>query len=454
VRQDSPFVVIWRRKTIIIVTLLVFAAAAAAVSKSLDKVYAAESKLLIALPSDLQSFTTVQASQDVARSYGEVIKSTNLANLVAQRMGGGFDADSVAEATTFEPLRETQLLEIRAEDPDPATARRLANTYAQVFTDYATQRLAPTTKARVSLADAAPLPDDPVRPRPTLYTLLAAFVGLALGLLLAFIRERLDRRLRTPEEVEALFEPPVIGRIPRRARTQSSAAMVTESFRLLRTNLRFSGLGGEPRSLAVTSGREAEGKTTVVTQLALVSAEAGLNVVVIDGDLRRPGLEKSVVAEFSEPLSPGLSNYLVEAASLDEVVHSSGKANISILPPGPLPPSPATLLQTDRAQRLVPALLERADLVLVDCPPLNVAADASLISGWVEGVLFVVDLQTSDHVSVRDGLRQLEAVHASVTGLILNRDRTAESDSYAYYVARDRAAGDGRGARRGDRVGA
>ena len=128
--NDSPILVIWRRKAIIIATFLIFAGTTAIVSKSLEPVYATESKLLIALRADTPTFDSVQAAQSVARSYTEVIKSPNVARAVAQRLGPGASDRRVVAASSFEPLRETQLLQIRAEDPDPLQAKRLADTYA------------------------------------------------------------------------------------------------------------------------------------------------------------------------------------------------------------------------------------------------------------------------------------------------------------------------------------
>jgi succinoglycan biosynthesis transport protein ExoP len=104
------------------------------------------------------------------------------------------------------------------------------------------------------------------------------------------------------------------------------------------------------------------------------------------------------------------------------------------VPPGPLPPSPSALLESRRARGLIGALLERADLVIVDCPPLGIGADASVISSWVDGVVMVVDLASSTDRAVIAGLRQLDAVQADALGLVLNRDREAEPTSYGYYM--------------------
>jgi capsular exopolysaccharide synthesis family protein len=435
VRDDSPLAIIWRRRVLIGATFLVFVVAAAVVSKSLEKVYSTHSTLLVALEAAEQSFDSVQASQAVARSFADIIDSPNIAGEVAVALGDGSSARAARElgyATNFEAVSETQLLEVHAEDPDPARAKRIADTYAIVFIDYARRNLAETTKAMISLADPAPLPRSPTRPKPTLYTLIAAFLGLALGLALGFLRDRLDHRLRTSQDVELRFEAPVLARVPRRRRSKKSISAFLESYRVLRASLQFSTVGSPARSIAVTSGEAGEGKTTTVMQLAMASAEMGLKVIVVEADFRRPWLQRAFMPGRVESLLPGFSNYLVGEASVEEVIHPTGLPNISIVPAGPLPPTPSTLLESRFGNRATADLLSPADLILIDCPPLSAGADASLIATWVDGLIVVVDLGSSTVTTVRGALKSLEATHARVLGLVLNRDPSLEKGSYGY----------------------
>ena len=412
---------------------LAFVVTAAVVSKTLQKVYVTESTLLVALPADRASFDSVQASQAIARSYADIIESPNVAQLVANRVPEG-DRGDILGASTFEPVEQTQLLRISVEDPSPERAQQVANAWADVVSEYARERLQSTTGATVTVADRAPLPTAPDRPKPTIYTLVAGLFGLALGLALAFLRDRLDRRLRTSDDVEERFDVPVLARIVRRGRSDHSVTAFREAFRILRTNLQFASGGGQLRSIAVTSSQEGEGKTTSVAQLANSFAEVGMRAIVVEADFRRPALQKEMMPDRDEPLRPGFSNYLVEAADLDDVIFPSGRPNIDLIPAGPLPPSPSALLESRRGRSAVRDLYNEADIVLIDCPPLTIGADASVIAGWVDGVILIVDLQSSTHESVREALRQLEAVQAPVLGLVLNRDRGAEPSSYDYYT--------------------
>jgi capsular exopolysaccharide synthesis family protein len=433
-KNDSPLAVIARRKWIVIGVFLAFVVTTAVVSKILEKVYVTESTLLVALPADTSSFDSVQASQAIARSYAGIIESPNVARLVADRLPDTPDPDDILAKTTFEPVEQTQLLEIGVEDPSAGRAKQIADTWAEVATEYARTRLEPTTGATLTVADRAPLPTSPARPKPTLYTLVAAIIGLAIGLGAAFLRDRLDRRLRTSEDVEERFETPVLARIPRRGRSARSVTAFREAFRILRTNLQFAGHGTRLRAVAVTSGQAGEGKTTTVAQLAMVCAELDQHVIVIEADFRRPGLQRELISDRDEPLRPGLSNYLVEAAELEEVMFPTNSPNVDIVPAGPLPPSPSALLESRRGQSLVQELCDNhADVVLIDCPPLTIGADASVVAGWVDGVVLVIDLHSSTYDTVREAMRQLDAVQATTTGLVLNRDPGAEPASYDYY---------------------
>jgi len=430
--ESTPLDVILRRKWIVVATVLIFTVVTGLVSSTLQKVYSTSSTLLVAQPRDAQTFDAVQAAQVIARTYSNLLKSPNVADLVAQRLGGQTTKDEIQGAISIEPISETQLVRITAEDPDPERAKSIADEYANVFIARSRTSLAATTETNVTLADEAPLPDQAVRPKPTLYTLIAAILGLAAGLGLAFLRERFDTRLRSLDEIESAFHLPVLARVPRRGKTDTSIAAFTEAFRVLRTNLQFATPDGAPATIAITSGQEGEGKTTTASQLALVTAATGTNVVVVEADLRRPGLQRFFVPDEEAPLRPGLSNYFLGGASLDEIIHPTTVPTVEFVPAGPTVPSLSGLLESERGRTAIEDLGSSADMVILDCPPLGLGADAATVAGRVDGVIVVVDLETATEQTVRQALRQLESVRARVLGFVLNRDRTMEPVIYGY----------------------
>jgi len=408
----------WRQRLLVLGIFLLIVGATAVLSKSLPKVYSSTSTL-ISLAGDEQTFDSVQAGQSLARSYADIMESPLIARLVAQRLGRPQDVEEIARSASFEPLTETQLLKVTAEDRDPETARRVADTYSTVFIDYSGRRLSPATGSRIALAVPAQRSDQAVRPRPTLNVLVAMMLGLPLALGLGFLRDRVDQRIRTTEDVEGRYHLPVLGEIPARGRSARSQAAFFEAVRTLRTSLRLSSLAtGVPDTLAVVSSRRREGKTTLVVNLALAAAEVGSKVTIVDTDLREPAVQHQLLGP-GPPLCPGLADYLSGRASVDEILHPTGHDDVSLVPAGSAPSDLSeTLFAGPRARTLVDLVAE-ADLVLVDTPPLEAGGYGSLVSGWVDSVLAVVSLERSNGPRTDVALSQLERAGASVRGIVV-----------------------------------
>lgn len=429
--KERPLQVIWRRKWIVLVTFLVFTAGTGIISKSLPKVYSTATTMLIAQPDAKQSFDSVQAAQSVARSYADIIASPNFAERVADELGAGFSRDELTGATSFEPVPETQLLKVSAEDESPARAKQIADTYASVFTGYATANLARTTGANVSLADGAPIPRSPARPKPTLYTLVGSILGLVLGLGLAFASSFLDRRVRSDEELNEILGHPILAHIAL-ARNHRTRVLNEEAYRVLRTNLEFVRPDKPLRTVAVVSPSAEEGKTSTVLNLGRAISEVGDRILLVEGDMRRPALQKALIPELEEPLRPGLSNVLSGTAEVSEAIHPTGDPNISIVPAGPVPPTPSTLLDSERGHKFLKLLEAKSDIVIVDTPPLSVGADAALLAANADETLMVVDTKRSSVKAITNALQGLELVKATLAGAIVNRVRDSTNESYAY----------------------
>lgn len=430
-REESLPGIVWRRKWIVLATFVAFVVATAAISYALPKVYSTSSTLLVARTATAQNYDSVQVSQVVARSYADILDSPNIANLVARRLDHGATGSGLQAKVSVETVPDTQLMKITAEDSSPAEAKAIADAYAQVFIEYQRKRLAPITNVSVSLADAAPLPGSPDRPKPLIYTAIGAILGLFAGIALALLRERLDSRLRSAEEIEADFSLPVLARLPPRGRTEQTRAAFTEAFRVLRTNLEFASPDERtPRLIAVTSESGREGKTTVAAQLALVSATTGQRVLCVEADMKRPDLQAFFRRDDTPgALSPGLSNYLVGDLEPSAVSHPTGVPGVDLVPSGPPVPSLSGLLESERGRTAMQRLAAEADLVVVDCPSLRSGADAATLAGRADGVILVVDLQDATRQSVRDALKRLESVRARVLGFALNNDHTAGAPS-------------------------
>ncbi len=204
---------------------------------------------------------------------------------------------------------------------------------------------------------------------------------------------------------------------------------VTESYRVLRTNLQFLVLDRPLKSMVVTSAAPGEGKTLTTANLAIVIAQGGDRVVVVDADLRRPALHRA----FGLPNRPGLTNVLVGGAALDSALQETNIGGLQVLTSGPIPPNPAELLASRAMRDLLAELGERFDMVVVDSPPALPVTDALVLSRSVDGVLMVVTAASTPYQVVQRACDALKKVQARLLGVVLTQVRFGGPLDYYYY---------------------
>lgn len=424
---------------LVLATAVMTAIAAALMTSTLDDVYQATSRLIIVQPERPGDLGGIQAAQITARTYSEIMRSPNISRLVEARLSKRSAAAAGARGgVEVRPVPETQLIAIIAEGPTPEAAGQLAEAYTNVVVEYAESNLEPTTRARLSIADPATVQQDPVRPKPTLYVLLAGLIGLALGIGAAVFREQMDARLRSAQEIEDTFEIPVLGRIPRRGRSAPHLAVYQEAFRLLRVSVGQLLAGRSANSVAITSASSGEGKSTVTLGLALAASEAGQRVVVVDGDVQR-GVQSRLLKAQAPPGAPGLADVLLKRVSLEDVLTPTSIKGVRLLPAGRFVGALSSAVETAHARALLSELADHADIVLIDCPPLRAGADASVLTASAGSVLLVSRIKRTSRPEMREALQQLQRVHADVIGCVVNGDPLA-AEPYGYLTEpRERA---------------
>jgi len=203
---------------------------------------------------------------------------------------------------------------------------------------------------------------------------------------------------------------------------------VAEAYRILRTNIQFSSLDKPLRTLLVTSASPEEGKSTTLANLAVTFAQAGNEVVVVDSDLRRPSLHKL----FDLPNERGLTTFILEDPDREPPVQATEVERLRVLTSGPLPHNPSELLGSQRMERAIAALRERADLVLFDCPPVVAVADAAVLGRRLDGCLLVVSVGKTRRDHALRAKRLLDKASVNVLGAVLNNARFDPS-LYRYY---------------------
>ena len=435
-RRDDTWRVLWKSKWLVAAIVVVVAGTTAVLSKLQTPVYVADAKLIVSQPAQQGGgFDSQRASEAFARTLNELIRSENVAQLVRPRLSFPVEAREALGKMSFAPVNETQLIEISAEDTVPVRAQELANVWAAAFVEYATRTLANTSPSKVSIADLAVLPQQPSRPKPTLYTAVAFVLGLSAAVGFVLIRNRLDTRVDDIDTLAEEFGVPVLATIPRRGKSANAGERFEEAVRVLRTSLQFA-TDLPLRAIAVTSAGEGEGKSTITAELARSFALLALvdqAVLAVDADLRRPTLHARLGFEEKDRGSRGLSNYLLGQATFDACVRETDLSALRLLSAGALPPNPSTMLGFAASREALGRLRERAEVVIVDTPPVAAGADASIVATEMDGVVLVIDLAKSRRDDIRATLDQMRRVNALVLGFVVNRVTLADRIAAGYY---------------------
>ncbi len=298
--------------------------------------------------------------------------------------------------------------------------------------------------SNISVVDRAQVPLAPSKPRRAQNLLLAVAVGLLGGVCFAFFFEYLDTNIRDAKEVETVLRVPTLGLVPSRAAVDGQrgrwlgllngdgdeesepfalvthtavASSLAETFRTLRLSLLHSALERPPKTLLVTSVQTGEGKTSIATNLAITLAQSGAGeVLLIDGDMRRPHLHKLLEV----PLTPGLSALLAGEVELAEALRPTSIPQLSVIPAGRTPLNPGELLASTRLSRVLEVLRGRFAHIVLDAPPLHGMSDAMTLATRVEGVLLVLRQGWVSRDAAGRAVHLLASVRARLLGVVLN----------------------------------
>ena len=305
------------------------------------------------------------------------------------------------------------------------------------------------TASNILVVDQAEMPMGPYKPNKRLNLLLAAVVGLFLGVGLAFFFEYLDNTIKTPEDVEQLIRLPSFGMVPeisngRRRRLEKGIScpvelityghpksMLSEAYRGIRSSILLSVSEKPPKKIAITSPNPAEGKTTTAINTAIALSQTGARVLLIDADLRKPRLHKI----FNHDNGQGLSNFLSGHGALKSVIKASEVPNLFYIPSGPIPPNPSELLGSNLFKKMMGFLEARFDHIVFDSPPVLGFADSIILSTSVDGVILTVLSGKTPRETLLRAKEALQQVKTKIIGVVINRVDIRRSD-YGYYYYR------------------
>jgi len=293
----------------------------------------------------------------------------------------------------------------------------------------------------ISVVDRALAPDRPSSPRVLVNLVLALIVGTGLGFVLALVFDQMDESISEPSQVTNVLGIPLLGAIPKSKGDSPSNLLedpksdLAEAYIAVQTSLAFSSEQGTPPTIAVTSTRPGEGKSTTAYAIARALGRTGKSVLLLDGDMRSPSIHHLIGIENGA----GLSNFLAGEDHLNEMIHRPQGLGISILSAGPQPPSAAELLSGDRLPTLLSLLRQSFDQIVIDTPPVMGLADAPLLASHVQGIVFVVESNDTKIGQARQALQRLLAAHGHLVGAVLTKfqaRRTTYGYEYGYGYGR------------------
>lgn len=302
----------------------------------------------------------------------------------------------------------------------------------------------------VSVISAAS-PARQISPRVARNIATAIFLGLLLACGMAMLQHSLDDHVNDEDEARSLLDIPVLGVLPLVVDDTAKGGepaltggnvngrptlvlsrdepRLMESFRMLRSNVYFSLVNSPSRTILVTSTISGEGKTTTSANLATVMALDGRRVILVDADMRRPGLDSF----FNVPRQPGLSNVLAGQESWRDVLHETSVPGLRLLTCGVLPPNPAELLNSPALDNLISELQDEADMVIFDTPPCPATADTQVLSAKVDGVVYVMHLGKVRKAGLQHAFELLQQANANILGVVFNKFESSAGQGYGYY---------------------
>jgi polysaccharide biosynthesis transport protein len=503
--------ILWLYKWSILATALLVLGLVLLVSSSQTPVYESTAGVLVETVLDVGSDAVTPRDPNLATEV-ELVTSAAVADIVADDLGFSGNPRTLLDDVSVERPIDTEILEISYRHVDPEEARRRAQGFADGYLEYRQQtitseidaaatalddelkvlrdRLSDIQETIVGLAEDDPLlptldseaaliqdlilerqlarlaltrgsvrvgevvqpalvPRSPASPNHMVNGTLGLAAGVALGLGLAFLRNRRSGRIRSSSEIEDHIQAPVLGSIPRVPawRHRKDAYLVTlrqwqspgsEAFRTLRTNLLSAVSAHGVRTVVVTSAHDGEGKSAVAANLAVVLARASKRVTLVSADLRRPRLHLFFGSNGTLGLADVLAGRVQANHALQEITLATSPWNelsavrVRLLPSGAVPENPAELLASPALEELLGWLSEGSDIVLIDAPPILPVTDALVVSRIADAVLFVIGPKSSTYSLLTSSRQQLDKVGASLIGAVLNGPHPSTTRTYGY----------------------
>ncbi|MGO1592425.1 MAG: polysaccharide biosynthesis tyrosine autokinase [Ancrocorticia sp.] len=456
---DEYLLLLRKRWLLILVTTALFTGGALGFSLAQTPRYAATTQLFVSVRTGEASVGDLSEGssfvQQAVASYVSIVDSAAILDQVIEDLGLDVTRHELAKQVTADSPQDTVLINIHVTDADPQRAVAIADTTSAVLADVIVNNLEQTpegspARVHVDVVQPAELPQAPTSPNTVLNLAIGCLAGVLVGVAIAVLTKTLDTRIRSKTDVKAVTPIPVIGTIGTDPEAHARPLIaqleprhpVVESYRSMRTNLRFLGASGNQNgaeSLVITSSGPNEGKSTLAANLAVLIADTGTRVALVDADLRKP----SVATMMGIEGAVGLTDVLIGRASLDEVIQPWGCKGLAVLPAGAIPPNPSELLGGADMHRVIEELGRDYDYVIFDAPPILAVTDAAILSKEARGAIMVAAAGKVRKAELASALESMKAARGHVIGLALTMVPTRGVDARSYGVYGYEFYGDG-----------
>lgn len=434
--------IILKKIWIVVAFLLVFTLGAGLISSFLiPKVYQAQTTMFIGkekgtLGNIGLSLMELETYNQLIIDYKEIANSRLVILATINNLNLKMDIEEFRKKLSINIIDKSRLFTVSFSDKDPIIAAVVANEMAKQLSIAVAEIV---NVENIRILDKALIPTKPIFPIVSLITIIAGFIGVLIGLFIIYLMEVFNNTFEGQEEIEAELNLSVLAVIPKNKKEEKDVkklitisdpdSYISESYRLLRTNISYMEKNYDNKVLMLTSSTPSEGKTTTSCNLAIIMAQANKRVLLIDSDLRKPLVYKN----FKIKISPGLTDILRDNLSLTDVIQNvDDVSGLDILVAGKPNSNPTELLGTSIFERILDEARNIYDIIIIDSPPILHIPDTVIISKLSDRILFVVAMEKTNREVIKEAKRSLEKVGIRMMGVVLTK-MSVNSKSYSYY---------------------
>lgn len=407
-------------------------------------IYQAKTNIVIAKSDDSASaantLSDINASQKLTSTYSEIAKSELVLNRVIENLSLTESSKELNKNLSIKPVEDTSIIGVSVKDKNAEQSAIIANEIAKVFAEEITKIYKLDNVSQLSIAS---VPTSPANNTLTRDIILAVAAAILLVGGIAFLRFYLDDTAKHSEDIERIFGTPVTGTISKSDAKKNESelivykspkAIVSENIKSLRTNLQFTAVDKNLKTILITSTNASEGKSFVSSNLAISFAQADKKVLLVDCDLRKGRVHRL----FKVSNRNGLSNLLTDnLKNYRSYITNTRIDNLSVMTCGTYPPNPSELLASQKNKKLIDTLKSQYDIIIFDGAPVGGLADSVILSSFMDETLIVVKDSSTSKNALMDTKNSLEKVGAKIAGFVFNSVKRSSTKYYNYYYYSD-----------------